>query len=72
MPHARLRPLPFLPRLGLLAGLAAAGLAWGARGGAAAPEARTKHLAYVASYEQAMLEARLRGVPILFARHKDG
>ena len=29
------------------------------------------HLRYMATYESAMLEARIRGVPIFFSRHKD-
>ena len=29
------------------------------------------HLTYQPSYEAAMLEAQLRGVPIYYARHKD-
>ena len=38
-----------------------------------ADEAHPKgpHLRYVTSYADAMLEARIRGVPIFFARHKD-
>lgn len=30
-----------------------------------------KHLRYVTNYADAMLEARVRGVPIFFSRHKD-
>lgn len=39
---------------------------------AAPRKAEPPALRYQRSYADAMLEARLRGVPIWFARHKDG
>ncbi len=32
---------------------------------------KRKHLRYKSSYEEAMLEARIRNLPIFFSRHKD-
>ncbi len=41
-------------------------------GGAFAEEhPKGAHLRYMTSYEAAMVEARVRNVPIFFSRHKD-
>lgn len=56
-------------RLALLTGLTLAFLPlWGF-----AEEAHPKgeHLTYRTSYAEAMLESRVRNVPIFFSRHKD-
>jgi hypothetical protein len=44
-------------------------LAAGLHAGEEHPEG--PHLRYAPSYAEAMLEARIRGVPIFFTRHKD-
>lgn len=50
---------------GLLMGAGLVGLEAG-------PRKEPSSLRYQRTYEDAMLEARLRGVPIWFSRHKDG
>lgn len=57
-------------RIAFVAALAAGFLATlpYARGGA---DDKKPSLRYMRTYEEAMLEARIRGVPIYHARHKD-
>lgn len=55
-------------RIGLVLALTAGFLSFSssARSGDTKPTLR-----YMTSYEDAMLEARIRGLPIFFSRHKD-
>ena len=55
-------------RIGLVVALAAGFLSFSptASGGETKPTLR-----YMKTYESAMLESRIRGLPIFFSRHKD-
>ncbi len=56
-------------RLALICGLALAFMPlWGFAG---EEHPKGDHLAYKTSYAEAMLESRVRNVPIFFSRHKD-